>query len=56
MIYRIQNLLMTQVKLPDGRWVIARPINWRYRTLLERLRDAWAVFIGRADAVTFEDQ
>ena len=38
----------------DGKWVAARPIpmmafSWR-------LKDAWAVFIGNADAVMFYKQ
>ncbi len=34
----------------NGKWVPARPINYRYRSLLERIREAWAVFAGKADA------
>ena len=33
-----------------GKWVPARPINWKYRTLSQRFREAWAVFTGRADS------
>ena len=32
------------------KWVPSRPINWKYEGLVERLRNAWRVFIGRADA------
>lgn len=32
----------------DGCWVPARPLD--YRTVWQRLRDALAVFIGRAEA------
>lgn len=39
---------------PDGRWVPARPMGypggWRYR-----IKAAWLVFTGKADAVTWPD-
>ena len=34
----------------NGQWIPARPINFKYYTLGERLELAWAVFIGKADA------
>ena len=33
----------------NGEWVPSRPINWKYRTLWQRFREAWAVFRGKAD-------
>lgn len=36
-----------------GKWVIARPMNYTCRTLFERVKEAWAVFTGRAEAVIF---
>lgn len=33
-----------------GKWVAARPINYKYRTLKEKLTDAWNVFTGKAEA------
>jgi len=33
----------------NGKWVPSRPINWKYRTLAERLKQSWAVFTGKAD-------
>jgi hypothetical protein len=33
----------------DGQYVPARPINWQHRSLVERIREAWAVFTGHAD-------
>jgi hypothetical protein len=39
----------------NGRWVPARPINWRYRTLRQRISEAWLVFTGRADAFTWPE-
>jgi hypothetical protein len=38
----------------DGKWVVARPLpnmNWKYR-----IRCAFAVLIGKAEAVTFYKQ
>lgn len=45
-----------QALLPDKGWVKARPINYQHRTFKQKVRDAWAVFIGRADAVKWEEQ
>ena len=39
----------------NGRWVPARPINFRYQSFIEKLRDAWAVFTGKADAVIWPE-
>jgi len=36
--------------LSDGRWVLAKPLPG---PLSWRLRDAWEVFRGRAEAVSF---
>lgn len=40
----------------NGRWVPARPPNYKYRSLRERIRDSWSVFVGKADAVTYYGQ
>lgn len=37
------------------KWVPSRPINWRDEGLIERLRNAWKVFIGKADAFTWPE-
>lgn len=42
-------------KLRNGRWVIARPVDYRYRSIKERLVDAWCVFTGKADAVKWPE-
>lgn len=34
----------------DGQWLPARPVNYRFRSFRERLRQAWDVFTGKADA------
>ena len=39
----------------NEKWVPARPINYRYRSLRERMRAAWAVFVGRADSFTWPE-
>ena len=38
----------TQAEI-NGRWVPARSINWRYRTFRTKIKEAWAVFTGKAD-------
>ncbi len=43
-----------QCGLPDGRWVPARPLG--FYGLRSRLRCAWDVFTGRADAVYWPGQ
>lgn len=51
MIYDLSHLRegMTTVR-KNGRWVPARPVNYKYRSLLERIMEAWSVFIGECDA------
>jgi len=36
----------------DGKWVPARPINYKYM-FWERVKDSWQVLLGRADAFTW---
>ena len=33
----------------NGSWVPARPVNYKYRSLKQKLKDAWLVFTGKAD-------
>lgn len=47
--------------LPDGRYVPSRPIQFNAtrpgnQPLIDRIRDAWEVITGRADAVKWEGQ
>ena len=42
----------TQV-LINGKWVSARPLNWKYRSFRQRLKEAWSVFVGKAEAFTW---
>lgn len=49
------------VRLPDGRYVPCRPIQFNAtrpgnQPVKDRLRDAWAVLQGKADAVKWEGQ
>jgi len=37
----------------DGKWVPSRPVNWKYRTFFERVRESWMVFVGKAEAFTW---
>ena len=39
----------------NGKWVPGRPINWKYRSLRIRFREAWAVFSGKADAFVWPE-
>ena len=39
----------------DGKWVPSRPINWKYRSIQQRIREAWAVFRGKADCFTWPE-
>lgn len=43
-----------QAGLPDGRWVPARPLG--FYSLGSRLKAAWLVFTGEADAVLWPGQ
>ena len=43
-----------QAGLPNGSWEPARPMG--YFSLWSRLRLAWAVFTGRADALFWPNQ
>ena len=54
-VYNIDGMLDTQAQV-DGKYVVARPENYKYRGLIERLSDAWEVFIGSADAVKYYKQ
>ena len=41
----------TMALMPGGRWVMSRPVG--FYSLWNRLRLAWMVFTGRADAITW---
>lgn len=50
----VQSAQQEQVGLPDGRWVIARPLG--FQSLWHRLACTWLVFTGKADALVYEEQ
>ncbi len=58
MIWTLKELIKTcssnQVEI-NGNWVPARPINYQYRTFSEKVREAWAVFTGKAEAFTWPE-
>lgn len=39
----------------NGKWVPARPINYQSRSIPQKLREAWAVFTGKAEAFTWPE-
>ena len=53
MIWTLKNLMEscneTQAEI-NKKWVPARPLNWRCRTLKQKLKEALAVFNGKAEA------
>lgn len=49
---RADTLHQNQTEI-DGKWVIARPIK---PSFIRRLKDAWQVIKGNADAVKFHKQ
>jgi len=53
LLYIIDDLLCNRVEVSPGKWVIARPINYKYRSITQRIKEAWAVFTGEAEAVKF---
>jgi len=60
-VYKVEELLKMAAKTGafiNGRYVPARPIPFNHGSLfcLRRLRDAWEVFRGRADALKWEGQ
>jgi hypothetical protein len=51
-VMQVVNTLSTRLK--DDRWVPARPVG--YQGLRQRLRAAWMVFTGKADALKWPGQ
>lgn len=50
----MRDVIDTTTKMPGGDWQPARPISCP--TVLERIRLAWMVLIGKADALTWPNQ
>lgn len=60
-MYKIEELIKMAGEcgaLVNGRYVPARPLPWDYGYWfsVRRLKDAWAVLLGNADAVEWEGQ
>lgn len=49
----IELMLSNESQLKDGRWVIGKPLPWR--PLKWRIRDAFLVLMGKAEAVVYEE-
>jgi hypothetical protein len=52
MIWKLEDLIngdVPQVCI-NGKWVTARPINYRYKSVWQRIKEAWAVYTGNAEA------
>lgn len=49
-------LHQTKTRLPDGRWVPARPIGGTAIPFMWRLREAWRVLSGNRWTVVFPGQ
>ena len=58
MIWNLRDLVestqstTTEIK---GKWVPSRPENWKYRSLRQKLLEAWSVFTGRAEAFVWPE-
>ena len=50
----LQNTSDTLTEI-NGKWVPARSENYKFRTYGQRLKEAWAVFTGKADAFTWPE-
>ncbi|MCF8354317.1 MAG: hypothetical protein K9H48_07675 [Melioribacteraceae bacterium] len=40
----------------NGKWVLARPINYKYRNLKQKIIEAWKVFTGELDSLMWDHQ
>ena len=51
MIWELEKLFEHETKaFINNKWVPARPINYKYRSFKKKVKEAWAVFIGKAEA------
>lgn len=44
----------TQAEI-NGKWVPARPLNYKYESWSERVSDAWLVLTGKADVFVWPE-
>ena len=49
------NLYSNLIKTPNGNYILARPLSYSTVNLLSRLKLAYYVFIGRYDALDWEE-
>jgi len=58
MVYNADDLKKwdCQAEIEEGRWVSARPINYRHAPILHRIKVAWRVFRGKYDALEWTGQ
>jgi hypothetical protein len=55
MIYSASEIQRHDVRTEiDGKWVLTRPLN--YRSFKKRIKEAWMVFIGKADVLVWYKQ
>ena len=40
----------------DGKYWVARPLNYKLRSVRQRIKEAWGVFTGKYEAVKFYKQ
>lgn len=55
-MYRLSDLKASQdqAEVRPGVWVAARPLNEDFRSFSQRIREAFAVFTGKASAFTWD--
>ena len=55
-MYRLSDLKNshTLAEVRPGVWVAARPMNKDFRPFVQRIREAFAVFLGKASAFTWD--
>ena len=39
----------------NNKWVPVRPINYKYRSLREKIKESYMVFIGKADLLIWPE-
>ena len=55
MIWELEKLIQSSKEVTfcnpgEKEWYPARPLNYQYRSFWQRIKEAWAVFTGRAEA------
>jgi hypothetical protein len=57
MIWKLKQLIQSNDSMTfiNNKWVPARPINYKYRSIIEKMREAYAVLTGNAEAFTWPE-